>query len=109
MKALSIKQPFASLIIEGLKDREHRKWVTNIRGAFIIHASKNPDKEFMEKYGFNKNAFDYGVLLGTVVLYDVKTYSNGIKAFLLKNPIKYKNPIPFKGKLNFFDVKIMLP
>ena len=40
MKALSIKQPWASLIAHGIKDIENRTWKTNFRGRIYIHASK---------------------------------------------------------------------
>lgn len=40
MKALSIKQPWASLIALGLKDVENRTWPTHYRGRILIHASK---------------------------------------------------------------------
>lgn len=39
MKALSIKQPWASLIAHGIKDVENRSWRTNFRGRIYIHAS----------------------------------------------------------------------
>lgn len=40
MKALSIKQPFASLIACGIKNIENRSWKTNLRGRILIHASQ---------------------------------------------------------------------
>lgn len=39
MKALSIKQPWASLIASGIKNIENRTWKTNFRGRIYIHAS----------------------------------------------------------------------
>jgi ASCH domain len=39
MKALSIKQPWASLIAHGIKDIENRTWKTHFRGRIFIHAS----------------------------------------------------------------------
>lgn len=39
MKALSIKQPWASLIAHGIKDIENRTWKVNFRGKIFIHAS----------------------------------------------------------------------
>lgn len=53
MKALSIKQPWASLIctprndnpLLGIKDIENRTWKTNFRGRVYIHASGNGVKE----------------------------------------------------------------
>lgn len=41
MKALSIKQPWASLIAHGIKDIENRTWKTKFRGRIYIHASGN--------------------------------------------------------------------
>ena len=38
MKAISIKQPWASLIAHGIKDIENRTWKTNYRGKVYIHA-----------------------------------------------------------------------
>ena len=39
MKALSIIQPWTSLIATGIKDIENRTWRTNFRGEFLLHAS----------------------------------------------------------------------
>lgn len=39
MKTLSIKQPYATLIAEGIKNIENRSFKTNFRGTFLIHAS----------------------------------------------------------------------
>lgn len=45
MKALSIKQPWASLIAHGIKDIENRTWKTNFRGRIYIHESGSVVKE----------------------------------------------------------------
>lgn len=42
MKALSIKQPWASLIVHGIKDIENRTWKTNFRGRIYVHTSISP-------------------------------------------------------------------
>jgi hypothetical protein len=39
MKVITIKQPWASIIIEGIKDIENRTWKTKYRGKILIHAS----------------------------------------------------------------------
>ncbi|MEO6522225.1 MAG: ASCH domain-containing protein [Mucilaginibacter sp.] len=39
MKALTIKQPWAGLIVSGAKDIENRTWKTNFRGRIYVHAS----------------------------------------------------------------------
>ena len=42
MKALTLWQPWATLIALGLKCYETRSWSTNYRGALMIHAAKRP-------------------------------------------------------------------
>ena len=42
--ALSIKQPWAALVVAGLKTIEIRKWATSIRGRIFVHAAIIPDK-----------------------------------------------------------------
>lgn len=42
MKAISIKQPWASLIVENIKDIENRTWKTSFRGTVLVHASGKP-------------------------------------------------------------------
>lgn len=41
--ALSVKQPWAALLVGGAKTVEVRTWKTNRRGPLLIHASKIPD------------------------------------------------------------------
>lgn len=45
MKALSIRQPWAQLIVEGLKDIENRSWYTRVRGEILVHAGQRFDAE----------------------------------------------------------------
>jgi ASCH domain len=44
MVALSIKQPWATLIVHGLKTVEVRRWSTPRRGRILIHAALVPDE-----------------------------------------------------------------
>lgn len=41
--ALSLKQPWAALLVHGLKTIEVRKWPTGRRGRILIHAARVPD------------------------------------------------------------------
>jgi hypothetical protein len=41
--ALSIKQPWAALVVQGLKTIEVRRWPTARRGPILIHAARVPD------------------------------------------------------------------
>ena len=117
MKALSLKQPFAELIISGRKTIELRTWKTNFRGKFLVHASKIPDKKAMKQFGFNE--LPVGQIIGEVELIDVKEYTSkkefakdskkhlasstwGKIGFVLKNAKRIK-PIPAKGALGFWE------
>lgn len=42
MKVLTIKEPWATMILEGKKTIETRTWKTNHRGVILLHAAKNP-------------------------------------------------------------------
>ena len=49
MKVISIKEPFATLIMNGSKLIETRSWKTNYRGELYIHASgKSLAKEYLK-------------------------------------------------------------
>lgn len=49
MKALTIQQPRASLIIVGVKRFEYRTWRTSYRGDLLIHAGKHkPTQDDLE-------------------------------------------------------------
>jgi hypothetical protein len=39
-KALSIRQPWAHLIVAGIKQIENRTWTTRYRGPLLIHAGQ---------------------------------------------------------------------
>jgi hypothetical protein len=117
MKALSLKQPWAELILQGKKKIELRKWNTKFRGEFLIHASRNPDEKAMKKFGFDNLV--NGAIIGKANLVDAKKYNTqkelnkdknkhmadikwGKYGFVLGN-IKRIKPIPAKGRLNFWD------
>lgn len=44
MRAMTVKQPWASLIASGDKDIENRSWRTSYRGPLVITASKVIDR-----------------------------------------------------------------
>lgn len=85
MKVLTIKQPWASLIIEGYKRFEFRSWKTKYRGELLIHAGKGIDKEAvkrLEKY--LPKELPIGKILGKVTLVDCIKMSPDFKEKLLK-------------------------
>jgi len=117
MRVLSLKQPWAELILQGKKKIELRKWNTKFRGKFLIHASKVPDENAMNEFEFS--GLPLGFIVGEAELIDVKEYKNknefekdkqlhladesfGDYGFILKN-IKRIKPIPAKGNLGFWN------
>ena len=88
MKAITVFQPHALLLVMGIKPIENRSWVTNYRGRLAIHAGLNGsgrskarcDDGWIERYrswGLAIPAdpadYDYGAVIGSVCLYDCKT------------------------------------
>lgn len=53
MKVLSIKEPFATLIKDGVKRYETRSWKTNYRGEIYIHASIGLSTSLNEEKGMS--------------------------------------------------------
>ncbi len=122
MKALSLKQPWAELVLQEKKTIETRKWNTKFRGKFLIHASKNVDREKMRELGWEKE-LPLGKVVGSaflkeVVVYDSeekflrdynrhlsKNFCNPTYGFVLENVRRIK-PFSIKGKLGFFEVNI---
>lgn len=118
MKALSIRQPWAWLIIHGGKDIENRSWGTKFRGRFLVHAAKGMTRdEYTEAADFAKTqgitippveALLRGGIVGSVELVDSQDNSPspwymGQKALVLREP----RALPFirvTGRLGFFDV-----
>ncbi|MEA5155955.1 ASCH domain-containing protein [Raineyella sp.] len=92
MKTLTIRQPWAALIMAGIKHHETRTWTTTYRGQLVIHAGmtwatdspcrRQPPWSFVPD-GRLRNALDHpgpagpvfadqrGAILGEVTLTDV--------------------------------------
>ena len=50
MKVLTIKEPWASLIINGYKRYEFRSWKTKYRGKILIHAGSKIEKDMLPRF-----------------------------------------------------------
>lgn len=129
MKALTIKQPWASLIASGIKDIENRTWRTNFRGRIYIHASGTYDhrhREMSHLFSINQwsslsiadqhlltsESWIKSAIIGEVEIIDcVQNHPSvwaekGVWNWVLANPVLYKNPIlNVKGKLSFWDYR----
>lgn len=97
MKILTIKQPWASLIIHGGKDIENRDWRTHHRGPVLIHASMNPDttiteRDLMRRFGIGLPRYrPNGGIIGIVDIVDCVEYHPskwfvGRYGFVLRRP-----------------------
>jgi activating signal cointegrator 1 len=83
LRCLTIRQPWASLIMIGAKTVETRSWPTSYRGTLVIHASSTygPGERhaascsvplgWIRAAGLKEDALPLGVLLGIVELVDV--------------------------------------
>ena len=123
MRVLTIKQPWASLIIEGYKRFEFRSWKTKYRGELLIHAGKSIDKEAYERLKGYLTEMPLGKIIGRVELTDcIKTtpeffaerlkgnkdiYTKSIfkedYAWQVELKEKFDKPIDVKGKLGLWD------
>ncbi|ESY13915.1 ASCH domain-containing protein [Mesorhizobium sp. LNJC394B00] len=73
--ALSIKQPWAELILLGRKTIEVRSWPTGFRGPLALHTGKKPDLEALFKYP-NINATYLGGFVGVTELVNVEMFTH---------------------------------
>ena len=87
MKVLTLKQPWATLISEGLKEYEFRSWKTSYRGKLLIHAGVSIDKEEIKKYNYD---YPKSRIVALVELIDcIKIDNNFNKMIKDKNSIVY--------------------
>jgi hypothetical protein len=84
LKCLSLRQPYAELVAQGRKTIETRRWNTNFRGKFLIHASKAIDKEISAFLDIDCSKLAKGAIIGIACLYDVKKYTSK-EDFLARN------------------------
>jgi len=125
MRAITIKQPWASLIVEGLKDIENRTWATKYRGPVLIHASakyacsfphealSNEQFDALSREKQNELLLrDYPVsaIIGQVDIVDcVQNHPSvwgerSVWNWVLSNPVKFDAPVlDVKGRLSFWE------
>jgi len=122
--ALSIQQPWAWLIVRGLKDIENRNWQTSYRGRILIHAGKKEDTRLFHSVSGRLLKFppydlqeqmpqllsDYrrGGIVGVATLVDSVTSSDnpwfyGSYGWVLcdTRPLRF---VPYRGQRGLFAV-----
>jgi len=103
VKALTVRQPWASLIISGEKSIENRARRTNYRGLLLVHAGRRDDPP-MECAG----ALPRGAIIGSVRLVDCVRDSPsewavvGAWHWVLADPRAFDTPIPCTGQLGLW-------
>jgi len=132
MKCLTVRNPWAALEIMNVKTIENRTWRTSYRGPLLIHSAAKPEdvvydppiKMSAEQSSLLAHA-EHGHIIGVVDLveiYNMEDYEQeisltekvGEEAFnafagdqfcwLFQNGRFLKSPIPYKGRLNLYDV-----
>jgi len=116
MKALSIQQPWAWAILEAGKRYENRIWCTNYRGPLLIHAGKSKSRLKTTSLPGQPAAKDlaFQAIVGIVNLVDCvpvaqvagQPHAEGPWCWVLADPVKFAQPIPYRGQLNLFEVPI---
>lgn len=90
MKVITVKQPFATLIAEGLKEYEFRTWRTKFRGDILIHAGKGIDKKAMERYKHLNLDYPSGKIIAKATITDCVYVDDKLKEELqVKDPLVY--------------------
>lgn len=133
MYVLSLLQPWASLIVMGIKTIETRRWQTAHRGPLLIHAGQRKAGALIAleppiaKHISHFDALPLGCLIGQVHLVDIIPVANlhltttelaqqslelnafgeddnlNRYAWLLEEAIQFKNPIPARGHLHLWQ------
>lgn len=94
MKVITIKQPFATLIAEGLKEYEFRTWKTKYRGEILIHAGKGIDKKAMKRYEHLNLEYPSGCIIAKATVTDCIYVDEKVRKMLKeKNSLIYSNII----------------
>lgn len=127
MKVLTIRQPWATLIMQKNKRFEFRSWKTNYRGEVLIHAGKTLDKEAADRLKkYLPDELPLGKILGKVTItdcipmseefakmlskensdiYTSHSFSNNY-GFKIENVEVFDVPIEAKGQLGFWNINL---
>ena len=117
-KVLSIRQPWAALIVRGIKPVDNRTWRTDYRGIVLIHAAQaydhdNSDPVIERLYNIDPDALDYGAVIGMAYLADIVTqhrspFFKGPYGWVFSQPRPVK-PVPMRGYVRLFNARLPKP
>ena len=126
VKIISVRQPWAWLIVAGHKDIENRTWRTSYRGRLLIHASLATEPEdfpmqrqWIESAGIViPEDLPRGAIVGLATLSHVdcgdgyqgdglacsSPWFEGPYGFHMADAVEFAEPIPCRGQLGIRDV-----
>lgn len=119
MKALSLWQPFASLIADRRKTIETRSWEMLYRGPLAIHATKgNLDQFSAKRFGYEVESLPTGAVVCIVNVVgcvrfpnpsappdEFGDFSDGRFGTLMQLVKRFEHAIPAKGAQGLWDWK----
>ncbi len=94
MKVITLKQPWATLVAEGIKQYEFRSWKYNYRGKILIHAGAGIDKDSMEKCKHLNLEYPQKRIIAEVDIIDCIKLNEEIS-----NDINKQNPLVYGSKI----------
>lgn len=103
MKVITLKQPWATLVAEGIKKYEFRSWRYNYRGEILIHSGAGVDKEAMKKVESLCLEYPQKKIIAKVTIEDCLELNDKLnKKICDSNPMVYGNKkrTGFAWKLN---------
>jgi len=125
MKTLSIRQPWADLIIQGRKTLELRTWAVKYRGPLAIHASQTVEREACLVHGLDPDQVTTGAVIGIVDLVEIieldeasyasrraehltdDRWAGGrLYGWRLTNPCPLAVPLPMHGRMGLFESQV---
>ena len=135
MKAISLQNPWAQLVVSGFKTVEAKTWSTDYRGELLICSKARSDKSLEQAVldvieeetdlAFEQDEFFVnGAVLGKVTLVDVRelteddleeswmdpaeleTAEAPLYAWVFENAEPIAEPVEVKGKPRLFDVEL---
>lgn len=94
LKVLTLRQPWATLVAEGIKKYEFRSWKTKYRGKVLIHAGAGIDKEDIKKYENMNLEFPSKKIMAIAEIEDCLELDEQLnKKIIEENNIAYGNKI----------------
>lgn len=124
MKALSFRQPWAELVVQGRKTMDLRTYTAGHRGPLAVHASKTVEREACQRHGLDPETLDTGAVVGVVELVNViplteadyeahaaehlggRSFHVPMYGWVLSHPRRLDRVMPIPGRRNLFNVDL---